>query len=91
LNAGVEAFTKAVTNLETTTNELASASGEYVDEQKKLLAELAASAALTLKTVEGHRQQLEKELASSTTAVGQVQGSLVSLTRTVVEKVNGRA
>ncbi len=91
LNAGVEAFTKAVTNLETTTNELASASGEYVDEQKKLLAELAASAALTLKTVEGHRQQLEKELASSTAAVGQVQGSLVSLTRTVVEKVNGRA
>jgi hypothetical protein len=91
LNAGVEAFTKAVTSLETTTNRLASLTGEYVDEQKTRLNELSASTALVLKTVEGHRQQLERELASSTAAVGQVHSSLVSLTRTVVEKVNGRA
>jgi len=91
LNASLEAFTKAVTSLETTTEALAQLCTGHVDEHKKLLDGLATSAALTLKTVQDHRRQLEGELNSSSTAVQQVHGSLVSLTRTVVEKLNGRA
>jgi ABC-type transporter Mla subunit MlaD len=91
LNAGVEALTSALKSVKTTTDQLANMTHGYVDEQKARFNELAASAAHMHKTIEGHRQQLERELASSTAAVGQVHGSLVSLTRTVVENVNGRA
>lgn len=91
LNASLEAFTKAVTSLETTTKALAVLSTSHVEEHKRLLDGLVANAALNLKAVEDHRRQLEDELNSSATAVQRVHGSLVSLTRTVVEKVNGRA
>jgi hypothetical protein len=91
LISSLQTFTSAVNSLQTTTEALAHLSKDHVDEYKKLIDGLATSSALALKAVENHRQQLEGALISSGHAVEQVQGSLVSLTRTVVEKLNGRA
>ena len=91
LNTSLQAFTSAVNNLQTTTETFAILSKAHVDEQKEVFEGLATSSDLAYKAIENHRQRLQEAVSKSDLAVEQVHGSLVSLTRTVVEKLNGRA
>jgi hypothetical protein len=91
LNTSFQAFTLAVSNLQASTETFASLSKAHVDEQKKLVEALANSSALAYKAIENHTRRLEEAVSKSDLAVEQVHGSLVSLTRTVVEKLNGRS
>ena len=91
LNTSLQAFALAVNNLQSTTETFAILSKAHVDEQRKLFEGLATSSDLAYKAIENHRQRLQEAVGKSDLAVEQVHGSLVSLTRTVVEKLNGRA
>lgn len=65
-------------------------SEKNVKEQQAILQALAKESVETLNTVKDHRSRLDSDVKASTALVSQVQESLVSLTRTIVEKLNGR-
>jgi hypothetical protein len=91
LSTGVQAFTLAVNDLHATTETFAVLSKAHVDEQKKLVEGLGTSSAFAFNMIENHTRRMQEAVSTSDLAVEQVHASLVSLTRTVVEKLNGHA
>jgi Mg2+ and Co2+ transporter CorA len=67
-----------------------SAANDSVKSSQSLLRVLENDTAATLRAVQSHRENLASEVATSADLLSQVHSSLVSLTRTVVEKVSGK-
>jgi hypothetical protein len=84
LERTIEAIKKSAANIVTQ-------SEEHVQTHRAMLDELSKSSSQALQLIDEHRKQLESEVRKSSAAVAQVQGSLISLTKTVVEKLDGRA
>lgn len=91
VKAGLAMLNETLRELGSSTRSIVETNKAHLEHQQKFLNELSNTSAGALSAVEEHRRLLQSELKSSAAAVGQVHASLVSLTKTVVEKLNGRS
>jgi hypothetical protein len=90
ISSGIRSLQSLIESAVKTASSNLSIATQNVNEHQLLLQELSTSSADTLRTVESHRKRLEAELKASDDAVMQVHSSLTSLTKTIVEQLDGK-
>ncbi|HEY9788372.1 MAG TPA: hypothetical protein V6D17_23485 [Candidatus Obscuribacterales bacterium] len=90
IRAAMQILTEAVQAGKEGVSTAVSIFNRSLNEQRVLLQTIEKDVASTLDTVKQHRQRIAADVQTSSDLLSQLHGSLVGLTRTIVEKLDGK-
>ena len=90
IRLAVATLKQTIDTVNSTVSDVAAIATKNVEEHRTQLQALEEESAAILHTVQDHREKIKSDVKISAEMLSQVQGSLVSLTRLIVEKLNGK-
>lgn len=90
IRLAVATLKETVDTVNSTVSDVAAMATKNVEEHRIQLQALEKESAAILHTVQDHREKIQSDVKISAEMLSQVQGSLVSLTRLIVKKLNGK-